>query len=211
MPSSKTILIISTFVAILGLVAFLFLGNVEKNPTLTDLKGDPNVPIGGAFELQDGAGNTVRESDFRGSFILVYFGYTSCPDVCPFDMQKMALALEMVEADGVSLEALKPMFISIDPYRDSPAIAQEFAQAYHDSFMGLSGSAAQIKVATDVYRVYAQTDLDADAAKEKGEYYLVGHSNYIYLMDKNGHYMKHFTNEDTDKVIAKALKSVLDK
>lgn len=210
MPPSKALLIIVTIVAMLGLAAFLIMGEMKKS-TAPELIGDPNVPIGGAFELVDGKGALVKESDFRGKYMLVYFGYTFCPDVCPFDLQRLALALELVQEKGISLDTLKPMFITVDPHRDTPEIAQEFANAYHDSIIGLSGSPEQIKVATDVYRVYAQTDPGADIAKAKGEFYKVGHSSYFYLMDQQGHYMKHFTNEDTDKEIARVLISVLDK
>jgi len=209
MPTSKTPLIIVTIVAFLGLATFLIIGEIEKSKTPA-LVGDPNVPIGGAFELVGGQGQTVRESDFRGKFMLVYFGYTSCPDVCPFDMQKMALALELVERQGISLEALQPIFISVDPNRDSPEIAGEFANAYHDAIIGLSGTEEQTKVATNVYRVYAQVDPEGEAAKAQGEYYAVNHSNLIFLMDKNGHYMKHFTSQDTDTTMANVISSVLD-
>ena len=139
-------------------------------------------PIGGPFELVGGDGDLVTDEDFAGDWRLVYFGYTYCPDICPTDVQRMAGAYSQLQEEAPELaEKLRPIFISIDPERDTPEAAQQFASAFNADMIGLSGSEEQVAAASDAFRTY----------RAKGEvrddgFYLMDHSAYIYLLDGNG-------------------------
>ena len=138
--------------------------------------------IGGPFELVDSTGKTVRWSDFDGEYRMVYFGYTFCPDVCPVDVQKMAQALALVEKDAPALAAkIQPIFVTIDPERDTPPKVGEFTNAFSDDMIGLTGTPEQVKVAADAFAVsYSKGE------EMPGGGYLMGHSNLVYLMGPKG-------------------------
>jgi len=147
--------------------------------------GDPplaGAQIGGAFTLVDKTGKTVRWSDFKGHYRIVYFGYTYCPDACPTDLS--------VEAQGVKLfarthpkqaAALRPLFITIDPARDTPEVVGRFAAAFSPQLIGLTGTPAQIDQAAKAFAVYY-----AKGKAMGGGAYLMDHSRIAYLMGPNG-------------------------
>jgi protein SCO1/2 len=140
--------------------------------------------IGGAFALTDQDGKTVKDTDFAGKFRIVYFGYSYCPDVCPVDLQKIAAGLALFEKQQAErAKAIQPIFITIDPARDTPAVLKQYVSAFHPRLIGLTGTPEQIKAAADAYLVLykAQKPQGADA---KG--YLVDHSRQAYLMGKQG-------------------------
>jgi cytochrome oxidase Cu insertion factor (SCO1/SenC/PrrC family) len=148
--------------------------------------GSSTVEIGGPFTLTDAQGNTVRDEDFRGKFMLVYFGYTYCPDVCPTSLTAMA---ESLDALGDKAANITPIFITVDPERDDMEGIGEYAAAFHPSLIGLTGSLEQVKAAAHAYRVfYAKVQEDPDDPED----YLVDHSAYTYLMDPTGKYLEHF-------------------
>lgn len=160
--------------------------------------------IGGDFSLTNHTLGVVNDTQFRGRFMLVYFGYTFCPDVCPVDVQKMALALDILDERGVDLDIIQPLFITVDPARDTAEIMQAYANAYHPRIMGLSGTPEQIEVATKAYRVYSRK-----APQAGSDDYLMDHSNYIYLMGPDGAFLKHFTALDTQMTLADAIEKQL--
>ena len=160
--------------------------------------------IGGDFNLQHVNKPLVQDSEFRGRFMLVYFGYTYCPDVCPVDVQKMALALDILGERGVDLDAIQPLFITLDPERDNADIMQTYASAYHPRIMGLTGTPEQIDVVKKAYRVYSRK-----APQPGTDEYLVDHSNYIYLMGPDGAFLKHFTALDTHETIANGVEKFM--
>lgn len=170
------------------------------------LKGDPNVPIGGPFTLTKSDGARVSEADFIGKYSLYYFGYTYCPDVCPLDLQKLTLALEEVEKRGIDLAPFNVAFITIDPDRDTPEVMGEYIKSIHPHIMGLSGSPEDIDQVKQSFRVYATKDESAD---EGNEDYLVAHSNMMYLMDKDGYYIQHFSDANSYKEMADVFSTVL--
>lgn len=142
--------------------------------------------IGGAFTLTDHEGNTVTEADFLGRHALVYFGYTFCPDVCPMELQSITEALERLgpKADGVT-----PLFITVDPERDTVAVMAEYARHFHPSLRALTGTPEEVRAATRAYRVYfKRTD-----GPEEGDDYLVDHTSLVYVMGPDGAYVAHFT------------------
>lgn len=138
--------------------------------------------IGGPFTLVDQDGRTVSDRDFAGRYMLVYFGYTFCPDVCPLDVQKMATALRAFEKrDPARAAKVVPIFITVDPERDTPAVLKAFVSAFHPRLIGLTGSVAQIDAAKVAYRVYAKKAGAPGAAD-----YLVDHTAMTYLMGPDG-------------------------
>ncbi|MEO0700212.1 MAG: SCO family protein [Pseudomonadota bacterium] len=147
--------------------------------------GDPplaGASIGGPFTLTSATGETVTWDDFRGKYAIVYFGYAYCPDVCPTDMQRTAQALRTVKERKPDLAArIQPVFISVDPARDTPEVLAEFTSAFSDDLIGLSGSEEAVKAAADAFRVYYKKGEEAP-----GGGYLVDHTNIVYLFDPAG-------------------------
>ncbi len=138
--------------------------------------------IGGPFELTDSHGKTVRWSDFSGKYRMVYFGYTYCPDVCPLDVRRMMLGYDRFKQADPGLAAqIQPIFISIDPGRDTPAKVGEFARAFSADLLGLTGTQAQVDQAAAAFKVLHQKGQDAG-----GDSYLMDHSRVVYLMGRQG-------------------------
>jgi protein SCO1/2 len=141
-------------------------------------------PVGGTFELIDHSGHARTERDFRGQLMLVYFGFTYCPDVCPTDLQAIGLAMDRLGADSAKVQ---PLFVTVDPERDTPAHLAEYVRQFDPRLIGLTGSAEAIRKAADAYKVYyARVDLNKDAG------YTVDHTAFIYLMDRDGNYLGFF-------------------
>lgn len=139
-------------------------------------KGVGKPKVGGPFELVDQDGRVFSSNDMLGRYALVYFGFTHCPDICPDELDKMALMYDKVrERCG---DVLLPMMITCDPARDSPAVLKEYLAEFHPDFIGLTGSHEQIKDTCKAYRVYFSTPKDV----APGQDYLVDHSIYFYLM-----------------------------
>jgi len=147
--------------------------------------GDPplaGAAIGGPFELVDSAGKPVRWADFDGRYRIVYFGYTYCPDVCPLDVQRMMQGFARFERDEPGLAGeVVPIFISIDPERDTPAVVGEFTRAFSDDLVGLTGTSEQVAVAARAFSVY----YEKGTPNEEGGY-LMNHSRAAYLMGRQG-------------------------
>jgi cytochrome oxidase Cu insertion factor (SCO1/SenC/PrrC family) len=140
--------------------------------------------VGGPFDLIDHTGRTRTEQDFRGRLMLVYFGFTYCPDVCPTDLQAIGLAMDKLGGDSADVQ---PLFVTVDPERDTPAHLAEYVKLFHPRLIGLTGSADSIRKAADAYKVYyARVDLNKDAG------YTVDHTAFTYLIDRDGNYLGFF-------------------
>ena len=122
--------------------------------------------------------------DFLGQNMLVFFGFTFCPDVCPTELAKIGAAMKMLPADA----NVTPVFITVDPERDGAAEVKSYVEAFHPKMVGLTGSQEQIRAAAKAYRVYFAKNTSNGAAD-----YLMDHSSIIYLMGKKGEYLTHFT------------------
>jgi protein SCO1/2 len=140
-------------------------------------------PVGGPFALIDHTGKPRTEADFRGKFLLIYFGFTYCPDVCPTDLQAIGLALDQLGRAG---EEVQPLFITVDPERDTPQLLADYVPLFHPRVIGLSGDVSAIQQAARAYKVYY-----AKVATASDDY-TVDHSGYIYLMDRAGQYLGFF-------------------
>jgi cytochrome oxidase Cu insertion factor (SCO1/SenC/PrrC family) len=136
--------------------------------------------IGGPFTLTDQNGKRRSDAEFRGKLMIVYFGYTWCPDVCPADLMTITQALDNL---GVAAEGVQPIFITIDPERDVNALA-DYVSAFHHSLIGLTGSADEIQKVADAYKAFYVKVPD-----ERSGGYSIDHSGVIYLMGRNGEYL----------------------
>jgi cytochrome oxidase Cu insertion factor (SCO1/SenC/PrrC family) len=140
-------------------------------------------PIGGPFALIDHTGKLRTDEDFRGKLLLIYFGYSYCPDVCPTDLQQIGLA---VDGLGTGAEAVQPLFITLDPERDTAVHLADYVALFHPRLIGLTGNAEQIRRVALAYKVYyvkyPPESLD----------YVIDHSSFIYLVDKAGKYIGFF-------------------
>ncbi|KAI8913579.1 SCO1/SenC-domain-containing protein [Gorgonomyces haynaldii] len=185
----------------LGLLGYYF---YEKS-RVTELKkndkqqqfGKPKV--GGSFYLVDTQGKPVSDNDFKDKFMLVYFGYTFCPDVCPEELDRMAIIIDKIKSAGFEKE-LAPIFISCDPKRDSVKNIREYLLDFHKDIIGLIGTHAQIKKVAKAYRLYFSAP--PMALDDDNDDYLVDHSIFFYFMDKDGKYLAHYGRNESAEVIA---------
>jgi protein SCO1 len=138
--------------------------------------------IGGAFTLTDQDGKRRSDSEFSGKYRIVYFGYTKCPDICTPDMQQLMAGLKRFEKSHPKLaEKIQPIFISVDPQRDNPAVLKEFASAFHPRLIGLTGSAEEIAAVAKRFAVYFER-----VPGTNGDDYLMSHTQLPYLMGPKG-------------------------
>jgi cytochrome oxidase Cu insertion factor (SCO1/SenC/PrrC family) len=142
--------------------------------------------IGGAFTLTDSTGKRVTEQSFRGKYMLLFFGYTSCPDVCPAGLQLMAGALEKL---GSKAERITPVFISVDPERDTPDKLAGYVKNFDPRLVGLTGTPEEIAAVAKAYKVYYAKAPN----KEHPDDYTMDHTSIVYVMDPNGEFVTHFT------------------
>jgi len=157
--------------------------------------------IGGPFELVNSAGETVTDADVITEPSLVYFGYTFCPDVCPFDMARNADAVDVLAEQGVSAT---PVFISVDPQRDTPEVVGSYADIMHEKAIGLTGSPEQVKAASLAYRTYYR------AQDAKDDFYLVDHSTFTYLVLPEHGFVDYFRREVTPEDMAARTQCFVD-
>lgn len=152
--------------------------------------------IGGPFTLVDTGGKTVSDADVLTRPSLVYFGYTFCPDVCPLDMARNADAVDKLEAQGIEVT---PVFISIDPDRDTPDALAEYAAMLHPKLVALTGSPDQVKLASQAYKTFYKKRETGD------EYYLMDHSTFTYLMLPGTGFVDFFRREITSDQMAESV------
>ncbi len=155
--------------------------------------------IGGPFRLIDHTGKRVTDADFKGRYMLLYFGYTSCPDVCPAELQTMGRAMDRLAAKG---DKIIPVFSTVDPERDTAAVLKGYVAAFHPSMVGLTGSAAEIKAAAKAYKVYYRKQ---PGAKPGDTEILMDHTSFIYLVGPDGKVVALIRGGTRPEVLAKEL------
>jgi cytochrome oxidase Cu insertion factor (SCO1/SenC/PrrC family) len=158
--------------------------------------------IGGPFSLVDQNGKTVTADSLKGKPTLIYFGYTYCPDVCPTSLLLMETAVEKLGVDAAKKVNL--VFITVDPERDTPELIKGYVTNFGPTFEGLTGTPEQIAQVARAYRVYYQKVPGKDGAT-----YLMDHSSIVYLLDRNGRFVTHFTHEAKAETIAGAVQRLL--
>lgn len=151
--------------------------------------------IGGPFTLVNGDGETVTDADVITQPTIVYFGYTYCPDVCPLDAARNAVAVDLLDDQGI---ATTPVFITIDPERDTPEVVKEHAYNFHDRMIGLTGTAEQVKAASTAYKTYYKKQESDDL-----DYYLMDHSTMSYLVLPEHGFVEFFRRDTSPEQIAK--------
>ena len=168
----------SRLLSLAGLLLFLVLAACSSHSAAPPLEG---ASMGGAFTLTDQNGRRVSDRDFAGKYRLIYFGYTFCPDVCPVDMQVIGAGLRRFEAqDPARAARVQPIFISVDPARDTPAVLGRFVAAFHPRLIGLTGSEAEIAQVAREYRIFYQRG----EASPGG--YMVNHTRMAVLYGPEG-------------------------
>ncbi|MCA3554137.1 SCO family protein [Aestuariivirga sp.] len=158
--------------------------------------------VGGPFSLLDQDGRRVTEKDFRGKYMLVFFGYTYCPDVCPTELQVMTAALDQLGRDA---DRIQPVFVSIDPARDTPEVLKAYVASFSPRLMGLTGTPGEIAVIARAYRVFYAKASNSSSSTD----YLMDHSSIIYLMGPDGSFVRHMAYTTDATKLAADLKDAL--
>lgn len=189
---------------VLGGVWMLTMMNRSDNPfadcSSSQIAGG-TAQIGGPFELVNSKGETVTDKDVLTAPSLIYFGYTFCPDVCPLDTSRNAEAIDILEQRG---QMVTPVFISIDPARDTPEAVGDFAANLHERMIGLTGSPEQVKAASKAYKTYYKAHPATD------EYYLVDHSTFSYLVLPGHGFVEYFKRDTTAEDMADQIQCFLN-
>jgi protein SCO1/2 len=190
-------------VVLLAGLAGLALGWVLWHGVGRDGGGGPlAAQVGGPFALVDQDGRRVSDRDFRGKALVVEFGFTFCPDICPLGLSRIA---EVMDALGPDAKRVQPVFISVDPARDTPAVLKDYVRHFSDDVVGLTGTPEEVAAAARAYRVYFKAA--GDPAKDPN--YTVDHSALIYVMDREGRFVGTFTHEtpveNAVRLVRKAL------
>ena len=159
--------------------------------------------IGGPFTLEDTKGNVITEKVLDGHYTLIYFGYTFCPDICPLALQYVTQSIQMA---GPVADEVLPLFITIDPERDTKDVIASYLGHFHPRMIGLTGTPEQIRAAESAYRVYASKSPGSEGKTD----YMMDHTGYIYLMNREGHYVAHFPKDATAQDIAARLRRELN-
>ena len=160
------------------------------------------VTIGGPFALIAPDGTTVTDQTFRGKWLLVYFGYTFCPNTCPMTLNEIATALEKLGTDATKMQ---PLFITVDPQRDTREVLEQYTRSFDPRIVGLTGSPQQIDAVTQEYGAYAARDKTEPGPED----YVIDHSTYLYVMDPGGKFVRAFDADTSGDRIADALRELL--
>ncbi len=194
----KVIVIVLLGLALGGGVAWMM---ARQLPPGGIIASSGKALIGGPFKLTDASGKRVTEKDFAGKKMLVFFGFTSCPDVCPGGLQVISGALDKL---GSKADKLAPVFITLDAERDTPAKVGEYVKSFSPKLVGLSGTPDEVGAAAKAYRVYFKKVPGSDPAN-----YNIDHSSIIYLMDESGQYIGHYPYPVTVDELAAKLAAAL--
>lgn len=169
----------------------------------TALQPPPKLAVGGPFDLVSHEGRTVTDADYRGRLMLVFFGFTYCPDVCPTGLTAIAQAIDLLGPDAVNVA---PLFITVDPERDTPEQLREYVRHFHPRLIGLTGAPEKIAAAAKAYRVYYAKARSPGAPPDE---YTMDHTSIVYLMDRDGKFLAHFSHGTEPRTIAERVRAHL--
>ena len=186
--------------SLLGFLLFLLIagcsGGQDNAPPLQGAK------LGGAFTLVDQDGKQVSDRQFDGKYRIVYFGYTFCPDVCPIDLQTIAKAMRQLDKSDPALSAkVQPIFITVDPERDTPQVLKQYVSAFYPRLIGLTGSTSQIEDVKKKFGIFSQKADRADASE-----YAVDHSRIVFLFGPKGEPIAILPHEQGAEAVAAEIK-----
>jgi len=196
----RRLFLLASLVSVLVIV--IVMAAIQPWRTIEQVSGTPDV--GGPFTLTDQDGNRVNEEILKGHLNVIYFGYTYCPDVCPTTLQEITQALDLMGEDASQVQ---PIFITVDPERDTPEVLKEYVSWFHPALIGLTGSTDEIEAVKMAYKVYSAKAPQED--DETGQNYLVDHSSITYVMGPDGSFLTHFAYGTTPEDMAKALEDLL--
>lgn len=184
--------------ALMGWVGFLLYSG--GGPAVPTVAGE--ALVGGDFTATDHTGRRVTQADFRGRYMLVYFGFTHCPDICPGELQIVGAAMDML---GGKAGRVTPVFVTVDPVRDTPEVMSEYVPHFHDRMVGLTGSPEEVAAMASAWRVYFEKVPNPDFP----DGYTMDHSSIIFVMDPQGRYVRHFGFGTPPEEIAAAMTEIL--
>lgn len=160
--------------------------------------------IGGPFSLIGTNGEAITDQTFRGKWLLIFFGYTFCPDACPTTLNNMSVALEKLGSDA---DKLQPLFVTVDPHRDTLEVMTDYLKSFDPRILGLTGTQDQIDIVIKEYRIYAASQKSATT----GDDYLVSHSAYVYLMDRQGKFVNIIQGSESGEEIGAWLRKEMNR
>ncbi|MFL4999107.1 MAG: SCO family protein [Xanthobacteraceae bacterium] len=156
------------------------------------------APVGGPFDLVDHTGQRRTDADFRGKLVLIYFGFTRCPDACPTELLAISLALDKL---GRAADAVQPLFITVDPERDMPAVLADYVASFHPRLVGLTGEPASIKTLAHAYKTFFARSAGGSAGN-----YSIDHTGFIYVVGPEGRYRGFLPPQLAPEQIADAIR-----
>lgn len=194
------ILVLVVMAAISAAIAAALVSRADRSAGRVGGLGE--VQLGGPLDLVDQDGRPFSEAQLAGRYRLVYFGYTYCPDMCPLGLHTMAEALDRLPPELA--QKVQPIFVSVDPERDTPAVLKDYVTSFHPRLVGLTGTVEQIEATKKAWRVYARK-----SEEKRGDDYLVDHSTFTYLMGPDGRYLAHFSHGTTPEQMAERIRALL--
>ncbi|WP_085906216.1 SCO family protein [Kiloniella majae] len=203
----KSFIARSIFVLCIALIvaaaAFIGMKVFDQKPA----SNQSGALIGGPFNMVDHTGKAVTEKDFLGKYMLIYFGYTYCPDVCPTSLTLLSGAMDILEEKDPELaKQITPVFITVDPERDTVSAMKDYVENFYPTMVGLTGTTDQISAAAKAYRVFYQK-----TESEESNEYLMDHSSITYLIGPDGLYAKHYGHGTESDKMAASLIEILSK
>ena len=195
---------VAVVVVAFGLVLKFVVAPLQPPPKSAKVAQIPAPPpVGGPFTMVNQHGQTVRDTDFQGRHMLIFFGYTYCPDICPTVLSNVTQALELL---GPAAAKVQPIFVSVDPERDTPDQLKMYLEHFHPTMVGLTGSKQQVEAAKKAYRVYAAK---ADQSADDPDDYLMAHGSTLYLMGPKGEFEAFFSHQSDPQAMAHRIKEFL--
>jgi cytochrome oxidase Cu insertion factor (SCO1/SenC/PrrC family) len=191
------------FIALVLLCVALALGVASLTYKPSTISGLGSALVGGPFTMVNQAGETVTEKSFAGHYMLIFFGFTYCPDVCPTELQVMTEALNQL---GPEANKVIPIFVTVDPARDTPEVVNTYVANFHTRMVGLTGTPQQVADIAKAYRVYYQKVENL----KNPQNYSMDHTSIIYLIGPDGTFQKHFSYETDPAKLALGIKEILD-
>jgi protein SCO1/2 len=202
LPKLRLALYVLSGLALGGALAVAVLPGVRERLLPARMQSAGRALVGGPFSLTDHTGKRVTDKDFRGRTLIVMFGFTFCPDVCPTELQLVSAALDKL---GPKANDVVPLFITVDPERDTPAQLATYVKSFHPRLVGLTGTAEEIAAAAKAYRVYFKKVDDPKSTAG----YTMDHSALIYVVGPDGTYQTHFTPGVSVATLAQRLGELL--
>lgn len=207
-PLVQVLIVISVIISTLAIYFMMTSSGPKPGPKGTEVLQQHTTTwskIGENFTLVDTEGAAYSSAKLRGRPNLVYFGFTFCPDICPAELQKMTIVMDLLEKQKIDAV---PVFITIDPIRDTPVNLKKYLQNFHSKFVGLTGTQEQIRKVGDMFSVYFEK---SDSDGKDNPNYMMDHTAYIYLLNKYGKFVRFFDTSSSAEEIATAVKEHIER